>query len=249
MMKRFLVVGVLLTAVLAIAGAQQTIRIGFWDNGPFVVGQPGGKAPVGAAVDYWTTTVAPAMNVKVEWVGPTPLLRLLSQLKTGDIDAVLIIGKNPERAQMFLYPSTPSIRFQPGIAVLKDNPLTAIKTQADLNGMTVGTAQGAIVSDFIKNANVTWDNVSTATWIQDGFVKMVNKRIDAVFNLTLAGLQYEASQTFPGKFKFLPLPVPPADIYTAFAKTEKGAAFLKQFDVINTKKAAVMDKLVQKYTE
>ncbi|HTP59333.1 MAG TPA: transporter substrate-binding domain-containing protein [Spirochaetia bacterium] len=249
MLKRILLVGVLLTTVLIAAGAQQTIKIGFWDNGPFVVGQPGGKPPVGAVVDYWTTIVAPAMNVKVEWVGPTPLLRLLSQLKSGDIDAVLIIGKNPERAQLFLYPSAPCVRFEPGIAVLKDNPLSVIKTQADLSGMRVGTAQGAVVSDFIKTANVTWDNVSTATWIQDDFAKLANKRIDAVFNLTLAGLQWEASQTYAGQFKFLALPVPPADIYTAFAKTDRGASFLKQYDPINTKKAGSLESLVKKYIQ
>ena len=249
MLKRVMALGILLGAVLATAGAQQVIRIGFFDNGPFVLGQPGGKPPVGAAVDYWNTIVAPAMNVKVQWVGPTPMLRLLSELKTGDLDALLVVGKNPERAQLFLYPAAPFVRFQPGIAVLKENPLTVIKTQDDLSGLRVGTAQGAVVSDFIKTAKVTWDNVSTATWIQDGFAKLANKRIDAVFNLTLDGLQYEASQTYPGKFKFLALPVPPADIFTAFSKTDRGAAFLKQYDAINAKNASAMEKLVKKYTE
>jgi len=249
MLKRVVALGVLLVAVLVTAGGQQVIRIGFFDNGPFVLGQPGGKPPVGAAVDYWNTIVAPAMNVKVEWVGPTPMLRLLSQLQTGDLDALLAMGKNPERAQIYLYPTAPFVRFQPGIAVLKENPLTVIKTQDDLSGLSVGYAQGAVVPDFIKTAKVTWDNVSSATWVQDDFGKLANKRIDAVFNLTLDGLRYEASQTYAGRFKFLSLPVPPADIFTVFSKTDKGAAFLKQYDAINAKNASAMEGLVRKYIE
>jgi polar amino acid transport system substrate-binding protein len=249
MRKRFVVLVVLLAAVAMTAAAQQPIKVGFWDMGPYVVGQPGGKPPVGAAVDYWTTVVAPAMNVKVQWVGPTPLPRLLKQLESGDVDAVVIVGRNPDREKLFLFPSGPFIHFQPGMAVLKDSPLAAVKTPDDLTGLRVGTAQGAMVSDFIKNAKVTWDNVSTATWIQDSYVKLANKRIDAVYNLGLAALQFEAAQTYAGKFRFIPIPGPMVDIYTAFSRTDRGSAFLKQYDAINSKKAPEMEALVKKYTE
>lgn len=249
MRKGLLVLVILLAAVAMTAGAQQAIKLGFWDMGPYVVGQPGGKPPIGAAVDYWNTIVAPAMNVKVQWVGPTPLPRLLKQLESGDVDAVVIVGRNPDREKLFLFPAAPFIHFQPGMAVLKDSPLAAVKTPDDLAGLRVGTAQGAMVSDFIKNAKVTWDNVSTATWIQDSYVKLANKRIDAVFNLGIAALQFEASQTYPGKFRFVTLPVPPADIYTAFARNDRGSAFLKQYDAVNSSKASAMDGLVKKYTE
>ena len=247
MQKRFLVLVILLVAVIAAAGAQQTIRIGYWDGAPYVVSQPGGKAPVGAAVDYWTTIIAPAMKANIEWVGPTPMLRLLSQLKSGDIDAVLVIGKNPEREKLYQYPALPFLHYQPGIAMLKENPLAAIKTPGDLSGMKLGTAEGAVVVDFVKNAPVTWDNVTTATWIQDQYTKLANKRIDGVFNLGLEGLQYEASKTYPGRFKFLPIPVPSVDIYTGFAKTDKATAFLKLYNDVNAKNASAVPGLVGKY--
>jgi len=249
MSRRLVLLMVLLAAVAMVAGAQQTIRVGYWDMGPYVVGQPGGKPPVGAAVDYWNTVVAPGMNVKVEWVGPTPMLRLLKQLETGDIDALLIVGRNPDREKLFQFPTVPFIKFQPGIAVLKESPLTEVKTPDDLSGLRVGTAQGAMVPDFIKNAKVTWDNVTTATWIQDSYVKLAGKRIDAVVNLGLAPLQYEAAKSYPGKFKFLPLPGPTVDIFTAFARTDRGSAFLKQYESVNSKNASTMDVLVKKYTE
>jgi ABC-type amino acid transport substrate-binding protein len=248
MQKRLLVLAILLAAVTAMAGAQQTIKIGFWDNAPFVVGQPGGKPPVGAAIDYWNTCLAPAMNVKVEWVGPTALPRLLSQLQSGDIDAVLIVGKNPDREKLYLFPALPYLSFQPGLAVLKDYPRDAIKTADDVAGMKIGYANGLLVVDFLKNSKATWDNLSTATWIQDNYAKLANKRVDAVFNLGIAGLQYEASKTYAGKFKFLTLPVAPSPIYSAFAKTDRGTAFLKLYNDANAKNASAVDALVKKYT-
>jgi ABC-type amino acid transport substrate-binding protein len=249
MRKFFIVLLVLFVAVATMAGAQQTIKVGYWDIGPFVVGQPGGKVPIGAAVDYWDTIVAPAMNVRVEWVGPTPMLRLQKQLETGDIDALLIIARNPEREKLFQFPSAPYIKFQPGIAVRKDSRLSAVKTQDDLAALRVGYVQGAVMPDFIKNSKVTWDNVTTATWIQDCYGKLANKRIDAVFNLGLDSLQYEAAKTYAGKFRFLSFPIPASDIYTAFAKTDRGTAFLKLYDAVNSKNASAMPGLVKKYTE
>jgi ABC-type amino acid transport substrate-binding protein len=248
MKKRIIIGAVLLAAVLVSAGAQQVIRIGYWDNPPYVQGQPGGKAPIGAAVDYWTTVVAPAMNVKVEWVGPTPLLRLMSQIQSGDIDAILIVARNPDREKVMLFPALPYVKFQPGIAVARDNPLAAIKAQEDIAGMRIGYAEGAAVPDFLKTAKVTWDNMTTATWIEDSYTKLANKRVDAVANLTTVGLQYAASKTFAGKFKFLELPIAASDIYTAFVKNDKGTAWVKAYDAVNAKNASAMDALVKKYT-
>lgn len=128
MYKRFVAGVILLAGVIAAAGAQETIKMGYWDNAPFVIAQPGGAPPAGAAVDYWTAIVAPAMNVKVAWVGPTALPRLLIQLQSGEIDAVLVAARTPEREKLFQFAAAPSLHFLPGLAVLKENPLAAIKS-------------------------------------------------------------------------------------------------------------------------
>src|SRR5208337_2173887 len=249
MRVRFFVLVVLLAAVAMAVNAQEIIKIGYFDNQPFVIPQPGGKAPTGASVDYWMNIVAPAMNVKVTWVGPTPMLRLLKQVETGDIDAILILGKNPDREKVYLYPAKPYLHMRPALTLLKDNPLTSISTQDDVAGMKIGYLQAAVVPDFLKTAKVTFDNLTSTNWQQDNFAKLANKRIDAVFNLNVEALAYEASQTYAGKFKFLQLPVPPSDIYTAFAKTERGAAFLQKYDQVNEKNSNVVDTLIKKYID
>ena len=248
MQKRFVLV-VLLAAVAMAVGAQEIIKIGYFDNQPFVIPQPGGKAPTGASVDYWTSIVAPAMNVKVEWIGPTPPLRLFKQLEAGEVDAILILGKNPDRQKIYLYPAKPYLHMRPALTFLKDDPRAAIASQGDLAGIKIGYFQGGVVPDFLKTANVTFDYLTSTNWQQDNFIKLVNKRIDAVFNLNVEALAYEAEHGYSGKFKFLQLPVPPSDIYTAFAKTERGAAFLQKYDLVNNKNSTVVDTLIKKYID
>jgi len=247
-MKRFLVLVTLLAVIVGGVYAQGTIRIAYFELRPYAIPQPGGGAPTGASVDYWTTIVAPAMNVKVDWVGPTPMLRLLSQLASGEVDAVLVLGKNPDREKKFLYPTTPYLLFHPTMAVNKDSPLKEIKTQNDIAGMRLGTAQGAVVPDFAKTAKVTWDNVTTPDWIHDCLVKLGGKRIDGVVDLSDAAMAYDAAQTLPGRFRFLPLPVDPAPIYTGFAKNARGAAFMKLYNAVNDKNAPKAQALLKKYT-
>ncbi|HUI73200.1 MAG TPA: transporter substrate-binding domain-containing protein [Spirochaetia bacterium] len=247
-MKRFLIFVTLLAVIVGGANAEGTIKIGYFELKPYAIPQQGGQPPIGASIDYWNTIVAPAMNVKVQWVGPNPMLRLMSQLESGEVDAVLVLGKNPDREKKFLYPTTPYLMFRSTLAVNKDSPLKEIKTQDDIAGMRLGTAQGAVVPDFAKTAKVTWDNVTTPDWIHDCLVKLAGKRIDGVVDLGHAAMAYDAAQTLPGKFRFLPFPVPPAPIYTAFAKNERGAAFLKLYNIINDKNAPKAGLLEKKYT-
>lgn len=247
MAKRSVFLSVLLAAVALAAGAQQTIRVGYFELQPYAYPVQGQRAPAGAAVEYWSTYVAPAMGVTVEWVGPTPLLRLLSQMDSGALDAVLVLGKNPERAAKYLLPPTPYMHFRPGLAVLKESPLNEIKTQDDVAGFKVGYAEGAVVVDFMKTARITWDNVTTATWVQDGLTKLAAKRVDAVFDLGIDALRYQASLTFPGRFRFVGLPIPPADLYTGFAKTDRGAAFLKLYIDANARHVASMAGIIDRY--
>lgn len=185
----------------------------------------------------------------MEWLGPTPPLRLFKQLETGDVDAILILGKNPDRQKIYLYPAKPYLRMRPALTFLKDNPRDAIKNQDDLAGLKIGYFQGGVVPDFLKTANVTFDYLTSTNWQQDNFAKLVNKRVDAVFNLNVEALAYEAAQTYAGKFKFLQLPVPPSEIYTAFAKTDRGAAFLQKYDQVNNKNSTVVDTLIKKYID
>ncbi len=244
-MKRIFFVLILFAAVIMTAGAQQTIKVGYFENQPWIIPQEG-KDPTGAAVDFWQTIIAPAMKIKTVWVGPMPMLRMLDDLSKGNIDAVLILGKNPEREKLFLYPSTPCMYMRAGLALLKDNPLTKIESKEDLAGMRIGYVAGAIIPDIMKSDKITIDNISTANWEQDNFVKMVNKRVDAVGNLNIESLIFQAGKS-GYSFKFLTLPIAPNPIYTVFVNSPKGSELLKLYNEIIVKNTGAIDTLVKKY--
>ncbi len=247
-MKRlFLIIAALVMAASAVSAQQQTIRIGYFENQPWVIPQEG-KEPTGAAIDFWQTIVAPALKVKVEWIGPIPMLRMLDDLSKGNIDAILILGKNPEREKLYIYPTTPCIYFKAGIAVLKENPLAKVEKQEDLFGMRIGYVAGAIVPDLFKNEKITVDNINTTNWEQDNFVKMVNKRVDAVGNLNIESLIYQAGKGgYADKFKFLTLPMAPNPIYTVFVNSAKGSALAKAYNDVVLKNPNAIETLVKKY--
>jgi polar amino acid transport system substrate-binding protein len=62
-----------------------------------VIDQGAGKQPTGASVEYREKYIAPKLGVKTEWVGPFPMLRLLKSLEDGEIDAIIVMAKNPDR--------------------------------------------------------------------------------------------------------------------------------------------------------
>ena len=79
------------------------------------------------------------------------MLRLLSQLKSGDIDAILLIGKNPEREKLYQYAALPYLELpaRPRDAEGQSACRRSRPTD-DIAGMHLGTAEGAVVVDFVK---------------------------------------------------------------------------------------------------
>jgi hypothetical protein len=51
------------------------------------------------------------------------------------------------------------------------------------------------------------------------------------------------------KFKTLPLPTAPQDIYSPFANTPRGAGLVKKYNEVNDKNTAVTQGLLKKYAD
>jgi ABC-type amino acid transport substrate-binding protein len=238
----------IVAATLATAArADETIIIGYFENPPWVISRQG-QSPTGISVDYWEKEIAPAMHLTVKWVGPSSMLRLFKQLETGEIDAAAVAGKNPERAKIFLYPNAPYATMRPALAFLKTSPLTAIKQPSDIAGLKVGYFQGGIISPFLKSASVTYDMVSSSTWQQECFAKLLHGRVDAVHQLNVEALLYQAAQTGQAdKIKILQLPEATQDMFSPFAPTPRGRELLKRYNEVNGKHAKAVDGLIKKY--
>jgi ABC-type amino acid transport substrate-binding protein len=212
------------------AAAKEVITIGYFELPPWVTTQPGGK-PSGLAVEYWEKTLAPAMAVSVDWVGPISLLRLLQKLEAGELDAGLIMSKAGVREKILAYPTSPFVEFQPTLAVLQQSTIAKVQSAADLAGKRIGYFPGAVVPPLLKDSRITLDLDSSPTWLQDNLNKLLASRIDAVLDLGVESMIYLTSKGGNGdKVRFVPLPVPPVPLYTAFARSPHATALAAKYD-------------------
>jgi hypothetical protein len=87
-------------SVPAVSPDEEIIRIGFFNLAPQVFIVKDGKSPIGAAVDYWEAYLSPEMRVKIEWVGPVNIRRLMKEAQKSRIDAILVFAKNSDRLKI-----------------------------------------------------------------------------------------------------------------------------------------------------
>jgi len=99
MFKKFRIIGLSMAAFFIIlvlfnfVYAHEVVRIGFFELKPHIYLEKSGEIN-GSAVEYWENWLLKEMDVKVEWVGPLSYTRLIGKLKSGEIHAGIILGKN-----------------------------------------------------------------------------------------------------------------------------------------------------------
>lgn len=228
----------------------ETMRVGYFQFEPYAILQSKGKVPGGPLGEYWEKYLIPEMGISVEWVGPLPVLRLLKQLKDEDLDAVLVFPRMEDLERKYLYPDTPLMTGNPGLAFLKDFPLKKITRPADLNNLELGYVKGILLPAFLENQSIKLDNTTKEKFLKVNLEKLFNKRVDAVFNLDVIPLMYIADKYGNGsRIKTLLLPVPPVDFFTVFASTSRGKRFLALYERVNRRLASteVFQELAGKY--
>jgi polar amino acid transport system substrate-binding protein len=246
-MKQKLFVSLFILLLMSVYG--ETVKVGFFELEPYVIPQ-GTNKPTGASVDYFETSIAPKMNVQIQWVGPYPMLRLLQSLENNEIDSIIVMAKNPDREKRFLYPSKYYILMKPSLCLLKTNQLVKITKAEDLFNMKIGYLEGAALPDFMKNEKISIDFSKADNYKKSNFDKLTSGRIDAILDLNDVSNIYESKKySLSNNLKVVLLPVTPTEIYTIFNKSEKGQKLLKSYDAVNETlyKTDTFDKLMQKY--
>lgn len=247
--KIVLAASLFLFAISLSAQAGETVKIGYFRLAPHVISE--GKtdaSPMGAAVDYWQH-LAKEMGMTVEWVGPLPMKRLLASLERGIIDAILLLAKNKERADKFLYPEKPFADLAPGIMVKKSRGLEKVEDAGELAGMKIGYFSGGYVSPFMRDERIKLDLNASTQWLNINFKKFDGGRIDAVYNPDTVSLKYEYGKFGDtGKVRFIVLPEKGMGLYTVFSKKSRSGLV----DRYNTAHGKLMgehsyDDLIMRY--
>ena len=84
--------------------SQDTLKMGYFGIPPHVV-KLDDEAPKGAAVTYFNDYISPSLGLEVEWdIQATPPTRLFDQLKSGEKDAMIFLGKTEQRTEFLHYP-------------------------------------------------------------------------------------------------------------------------------------------------
>lgn len=250
MIKKFFLC-IILLFVFSLLLFSETIKIGYFYLETFTIENPGQTKPKGASVEYWDKYIAPKMKVDVEWMGPLPIPRLYQYLDTGEVDAIFVIVKNPDREKKYLFATKPFATATACVYFLKSHPLNKITKVDDLFDMTIGFVEGSVPNPFMKNEKIKIENAQGEGYKKMNFDKLLAKRLDGIYDHNPYTLQYEASKLgISNKIKSLPLPIDPTIFYTAFPKTERGEMFLKMYDAANEKfDMKTFEGLLKKYTK
>jgi len=213
---------------------REIMKVGYFVLEPHALAESETLEPSGAAVDYMEQYIAPRMNVSIEW-SLLPFSRLMRYLDSGKIDAVLLLGKNPERIEKYLYPEKPVTLEATGFALKNSYPLTQIKSVEDLKNVQVGFTKNGYISPFMRDENIQFDFITgNERYLWQRFLKqLVAGRIDAVYNPSLTVLKYNAKKLgLSEKLRFIELPEPPIGLYTVFSKSAGG--FLRRYNSAHT---------------
>ncbi|WP_167685148.1 substrate-binding periplasmic protein [Parasedimentitalea denitrificans] len=212
-------VSLLLALVSFSATAQETLRIGYFDIPPHVTGVKDGR-PRGAAISYFEEHIAPRLGLPFEWATEvTAPTRLMSQLKEGEIDAMIFLGKTDERTQIFHYPN-PYLIIPEAIALKVENPLERISSIDELYGQRLGFLVGGRIPEPLQSDQITYDLIAGKRLMERNVEKLLMGRIDGIYAPLSTAVSNILEDT--GAFdevKLVPIEfLAPVEIYTVFSK-------------------------------
>jgi ABC-type amino acid transport substrate-binding protein len=247
-MKKYILFVVLFMTVATLF--PQTMRIGYYQFEPYVIFQGKDKAPGGPLGEYWEVYLIPEMKVSVKWMGPLPLLRLLKYFEQDKMDAVLLFPRDEEMAKQYMYPQTPFMTGRPGLTLLKDFPLEKISRKNDVHNLEISYVKGGYLPPFLKGESIVIDYTTKEKYLTVNLDKLMKKRVDAVFNLDIVTILFEADKHVYGdRIKTLVLPVRPIEFYTLFSPSGQGQKLLRLYNPVNNRlyKAGTFVRLTEKY--
>lgn len=201
------------------AGAQEPIRIGYFDIPPHVTGVEDGR-PQGAAIRYFEEHIAPHFGVPFEWNSEvTAPTRLMSQLSSGEIDAMIFLGKTAERTKVFHYPE-PYLVIPETIALKTDHPLARITSVEDLHGLRLGFLVGGRIPEPLQSDQITYDLIAGQRLMERNVEKLLLGRIDGVYApLSTALVSIVEDMGVRKEIKLVPIEfLGPVEIYSVFSK-------------------------------
>ncbi len=243
---------VLFFALVSVSIHAQVIRMAVFQLEPFMMEMPGGRTG-GVTVDYWTEYLGPMMGMKVEVIGPLPILRCQVMLEAGLVDTVSQLTRIPEREAKFLYPDTPLTRIQSCLIVLPQSLLNASSALPDaLFGKTVGFMEAAYIPPPLRDTRIRFELSADADNRGINLRKLFAGRLDAILDINVTSLKYYLEANgYTSKVRLIPLSTPPVEVFSIFRRTPDGERLKTAYDAANAKglESGVFDNIARRYVK
>ncbi|USD65852.1 hypothetical protein [Vibrio sp. SCSIO 43136] len=184
----------------------------------------------GAAVEYFEYLFSETPH-KIEWLGPLPFPRLINYLKSGAVDAALIVSKGQDRQDYIYFPEFSFISVQPTIGLVKQHPLDKITDIKDVLPLKMGFLEGANLPPLLNayHNEIQIEYLSGKNWVRQNLHKVLKGRLDAAFDLNETTMQFEAIKLgVEQELKFLSLPEKPKQLFTGFSKFSQSGKELRE---------------------
>jgi len=224
----------ILLSLLFVGGtvrAQETLRVGYWNIPPHVTGVVNNE-PTGAAIGYFDEYIAPRLGVTVAWdADVTPPTRLMDQLRNGQKDVMIFLGRTKERTDYLHYPD-PYLEIPQTLAFLENHPISRITNVSELYGLRVGFLVGGRLPDELRDDRIHYDLIAGERLFQRNVKKLLLDRIDAIYvPLTIALTNILRVMEVDEQVKLVPIEfLEPVLIYTVFSRKTVSEEVVKRYN-------------------
>ena len=212
--------------------AQDALKIGYFDIPPHVVKAEDGK-PQGAAISYFEEFIAPHFGMPFEWnTEVTAPTRLMNQLRSGEIDAMIFLGRTKEREGYFHYPD-PYLVIPEALVFKQDHPISKIADVRDLHGLTLGFLVGGRIPDPLHDARIKFDLIAGKRLMERNLEKLLLGRIDAIYApLSTALVNIVDDMGLRDQIKLVPIEfLGPVEIYMVFSKKTVSRSIVDKYNI------------------
>lgn len=213
---------------------EKNLTIGYFDIPPYSYTTSDGNS-IGAAIDFNNILFREKLGYEVEYKR-FPFVRVINELKAGNIDAALLLGKNPSRSKVFSYPDKHYIEDHNSIVVRADSNLQEINSHSDLNDIKILYIKKGYRSRFMNHNNLDLHTLVFGENYIEQLLKLVMlKRVEAAYLPTEWTFKFQAMKSYKiNDFKFLRTPEPAEKFYTVF-KRDIPSSLLEEYNSANTR--------------
>ncbi|WP_163835566.1 substrate-binding periplasmic protein [Spartinivicinus ruber] len=211
----------------------KSLKAGYFNLVPHIEESTNDTPATGPAISYLQEVMKKSgvskLNIPAK---PYPLSRLLHALESGKIDIAVALGKSPERAKKFSYPSKAFLLMQPSFMVLRTSHYSYFHSVQDILLMNIGIYKKGFLSPLMRDKRLTTKSLSGNNVIFRNYKIMKRQRLDAVYSPDSYELIYTARvYDFYNDIKIIPLPEPKVGLYTVFSK-KIDSKYIKNYEQV-----------------